>query len=402
MKQKISKKKLNNKRKRTKKKIIKKIYNLLGGAELPLGEDEKKNISFHFVYPNDDIFSNIDDDFNSDNFLNADYFTGKLNEKGGNLYYNIDHEEINMIFRYADQQQLTIFSIYPIKKIYVSNNVDRLTNGLFSRIVLLNEVDLSGAIHLKVIGIKSFYGNEQLTKVILGPALEQIQDLAFADCERLETVEFTNDGGNVLRIDKKAFYNCGNLKSIEINPNAKIDIPQSEAFALCHSLEEVKLPEVERIGPGTFRGCKNISKFILPNVKEGIDLSAFEDCINLDMEMTQMPMGKIANLEGCNPNIFLKFNIPLSARLLTGDEYPFELILTPKTIRNTLLNKSIVNMFKPKINIKKELKQSYPDLKKEHLTITCEGNDLSEGNNIIRFLRGEFDLNTIYITINPK
>ena len=193
-----------------------------------------------------------------------------------------------------------------------------------------------------------------------------------------------------------------NLKSIEINPNAKIDIPQSEAFALCHSLEEVKLPEVERIGPGTFRGCKNISKFILPNVKEGIDLSAFEDCINLDMEMTQMPMGKIANLEGCNPNIFLKFNILLKATLLTGDEYPFELVITPKTIRNTLLNKSIVNMFKRRIDIKKPLKKRYIDLKKEHLTITCEGNDLSEGNNIIRFLRGEFDLNTIYITINPK
>ena len=53
-------------------------------------------------------------------------------------------------------------------------------------------------------------------------------------------------------------------------------------------------------------------------------------------------------------------------------------------------------MFKPKINIKKELKKRYINLKKEHLTITCEGNDLSEGNNIIRFLRGEFDLNTIY------
>ncbi|MDF2537740.1 MAG: Fibronectin type domain [Herbinix sp.] len=58
----------------------------------------------------------------------------------------------------------------------------------------------------------------------------------------------------ITRIDKEAFRECRNLKSIEV-PDSVREI-QSCAFEECHSLERVSLPNgLKKIGYKVFYGC---------------------------------------------------------------------------------------------------------------------------------------------------
>lgn len=196
---------------------------------------------------------------------------------------------------------------------------------------------------IPVISIKygCFYKRDFVKHVDLPDTVQEIGDMAFFNCKKLQTVTIPNA---LSSIGRHAFYGCGNLKSLTLPdsishigrgvfsgcdklesislpngipvaggvfegwPNLKhIEIPQSEheimesafsgcsnltsvtlhdgitnikgnAFKNCVNLEEIILPEkLEDIGPGAFRGCSNLKKLVIPGDPQFVG-SAFYDC----------------------------------------------------------------------------------------------------------------------------
>ena len=81
----------------------------------------------------------------------------------------------------------------------------------------------------------------------------------------------------ITNIEKKAFYNCASLTSINI-PQTVTSIG-NDAFSYCASLKSINIPEkVTTIGDGAFGGCFSLVTVTLPENLESIGNYAFYFC----------------------------------------------------------------------------------------------------------------------------
>ena len=91
------------------------------------------------------------------------------------------------------------------------------------------------------------------------------------------------EGKPVTAIGKAAFFNCGNLTSIEIPEG--IESIGVQAFQLCKKLESVKIPaSVISIEERAFQSCSNLDSvtFAEGSRLETINNFAFNDCGTAD------------------------------------------------------------------------------------------------------------------------
>lgn len=316
-----------------------------------------------------------------------------LNSSINNLQYN-GRLYIDLNERYIDNCFSTIIKFYSlmgIKKVLFSNKIDNIPTYIFCNNKYLSEVDLSRCENLIHIRKNSFFKCQQLTEIVIPSSVESIGMAAFGECYNLRNIIIQNDGTKGLSINKKAFYGCLSLKNIEISPNARIDVVGDNAFGLCRSIGKIELKThnpIRSIGENVFSGCKNLKELILPSITNGIDVSAFENCFNLNVTMPDMPLSKIQKLEGCKAKI--NFFIPVSVTDLNGNNFDFELVLTPKLLRDSFLNTSkISKLFRSKINIKKQLREAHPNLHAESFDLICNNINLKTIDGLTRFLRGE-------------
>lgn len=94
------------------------------------------------------------------------------------------------------------------------------------------------------------------------------------------TVEYEGIEYDVISIGNEAFYNCGNLFSIEI-PNSITSIG-TYAFWVCNNLKSVEIPNsVTSIGSGAFSSCNKLSSVILPSNLTNLSSSIFSKCKSL-------------------------------------------------------------------------------------------------------------------------
>lgn len=96
-------------------------------------------------------------------------------------------------------------------------------------------------------------------KVRIGAGINKIGSCAFANCANLQEVVF--DGIDLTEIGWGAFYNCVRLKTISL-PISLNNI-ETIAFAECNSLPSVKIPERCRVGDKAFASCTNIQNIEL-------------------------------------------------------------------------------------------------------------------------------------------
>ena len=96
----------------------------------------------------------------------------------------------------------------------------------------------------------------------------------------------------VISIRESAFYNCKNLKEVNI-PVGVVTIGTS-AFNGCTSLPSVTIPDgVSIIDRGTFQGCSALTSVTIPNTVIEIGVSAFQDCSALPTVPIPVSVGKI-------------------------------------------------------------------------------------------------------------
>lgn len=77
-----------------------------------------------------------------------------------------------------------------------------------------------------------------------------------------------------------AFCDFNGLKSIDIPPS--VTMIDDEVFIQCRSLEEVNLPNIDRIGAALFQHCVSLKEIVIPDTVEIIDEGAFYLCENLE------------------------------------------------------------------------------------------------------------------------
>lgn len=115
---------------------------------------------------------------------------------------------------------------------------------------------------LQSIGYKSFAGCTALKGISIPTSVTKIDNSAFEDCRKMEQINF--DGSilkasisNLETIGDWAFYNCHNLKFLEI-PEGVTSIGDA-AFYGCTYLQDLKLPStLKSMGDNSFAMCENL------------------------------------------------------------------------------------------------------------------------------------------------
>lgn len=141
----------------------------------------------------------------------------------------------------------------------------------------------------------AYYGNQQITRVILPVGLKEIGSFAFCGCTRLCEV-FVPD--SVERIGESAFEKCSQLLTFSssaaiVGKRAfafcdrlrfvllpQIKELQMETFFHCSCLETLEIPKITQIGAGSFKGCHKLQDLSVLGVKV-IEEEAFAGCESL-------------------------------------------------------------------------------------------------------------------------
>lgn len=153
--------------------------------------------------------------------------------------------------------------------------------------------------------------SKDMTKLILCPQntpeiisipdeVLTIKEQSFFECNNLKQV---NIGKNVKYIDEAAFYGCKNLKTVNIGDSVKKI--RSYAFAECSSLEEFCVGKnVTYIGNGAFYNCNNLNKFTCLNKKIEFGADVFTQGLGLTFCVSD-------NSDACEYAVSNKFNFEI-------------------------------------------------------------------------------------------
>ncbi len=112
---------------------------------------------------------------------------------------------------------------------------------------------------------------------IEGVPVEEIDDSAFRNCEKLTSVTLPD---SVRRIGVRAFQSCYALKEIDL-PNGLEEIGSS-AFIWCSKLESVNIPgNVGVIKASAFSGCSSLKEVFIQDGVTAIEKNAFSGCTQI-------------------------------------------------------------------------------------------------------------------------
>ncbi|MDO4200176.1 MAG: leucine-rich repeat protein [Clostridia bacterium] len=119
--------------------------------------------------------------------------------------------------------------------------------------------------------------NNKIKSVVIRGGIQTISGDIFSGNQNLEEVKVENDAV----IDKYAFHNCVNLKTVELS--SKVRYIWGYAFQGCKNLRAINIPEgVENIYVYTFQGCTSLEKIAIPSSVENIYGYAFSGCKSLE------------------------------------------------------------------------------------------------------------------------
>lgn len=229
------------------------------------------------------------------------------------------------------------FSCTLIKKVILSDSLERLEYGTFQSCNLLEEINFPSK--LASIGDCCFRG-AGISKAVFGESLREIGALAFDNCKKLYIAELPEsmeiigsfafedtlietlvipEGLSV--IGYRAFGNCKKLETLHFNAkNCKVErymadgteeldyenLKEASPFYGC-SIKEIFLGEgITSIGGGsalygTFEDCSEIESVIIPDTVSQIGAAAFKNCSSLETAVISDSVTEIADdaFEGC-------------------------------------------------------------------------------------------------------
>lgn len=118
--------------------------------------------------------------------------------------------------------------------------------------------------------------NYTVPETYLGLPVVAVSDYAFSGCEELTGITLPS---SVTTVGIGAFYNCSNLKSVELLGAVTV---KESAFAECTSLKRVSFADSLRtLESYAFENCSSIEEITLPEGLEKIEFGAFEGCSSI-------------------------------------------------------------------------------------------------------------------------
>ncbi len=169
---------------------------------------------------------------------------------------------------------VAFFTILP-RQIYELNNSGTYTltdvRGMAKTVEVnekYNDKDVT------IVGIRAFYKNERIQKIILPKTITKIERLAFSECKNLKEINLLN----VNMLERNSFSYCGSLTNINFNGK----YIGASSFYGCENLEDIGFgSNLIDIGSYAFAKTK-IKKIILPNTLKNISIDAFADMPSLE------------------------------------------------------------------------------------------------------------------------
>ncbi|MBR6185028.1 MAG: leucine-rich repeat domain-containing protein [Clostridia bacterium] len=157
----------------------------------------------------------------------------------------------------------------------ITNNKATITKYIGSG----GDVVIPSALHgatVTAIGKKAFYNCRNVKSVEVSDAVLTIGEAAFYNCSNMKSITFS---GNVKTIAESTFWGCSSLKSIKI-PSG-VAIIADYAFYNCDSLATVTIPKtVREIGKYAFSNTR-LSTVTIPEGVQKIHYNAFSGCSSL-------------------------------------------------------------------------------------------------------------------------
>ena len=178
-----------------------------------------------------------------------------------------------------------------LKNVTLGDQITNIPENTFYGCTSLYDITIPE--NVKEISSSAFYGCTSLKNVTIlrkktSSNLDKlrINDQSFYGCTALESVTVPNAG--LYSIGEEAFYNCINLKNVNIN--GQVDNIQRYAFANCKNLSNITMGtsyneettfniNADYIEEYAFSGCTKLTNLIIDSRK--IEKYSFNECIGL-------------------------------------------------------------------------------------------------------------------------
>ena len=125
---------------------------------------------------------------------------------------------------------------------------------------------------------------------------EGVTVIAAYTCKDFEELENLTLPSTLVTIEKFAFYNCPNLKTVDFTRCKHLKEIGENAFTYCKKLEEVDFSlstQLKRIGDNTFAYCKKLQNIVLPDSVTFIGQKAFVSCKALRLVVLPASLKKL-------------------------------------------------------------------------------------------------------------
>lgn len=168
-----------------------------------------------------------------------------------------------------------------LSNVTLTENILTIGANAFQGCTALENFDLPKS--LKTIDTYAFEGSG-ITSVVIGPYVTMVGTYAFANCESLETLDFDNNGMEILTLSDYAFYDCDNLTDVTLARRVSVRYKLNKAGNKYTS-------STPAIGKYCFANCENLTNLNFDQTgskKQGgatfcltLGANAFENCSSL-------------------------------------------------------------------------------------------------------------------------
>ena len=122
---------------------------------------------------------------------------------------------------------------------------------------------------------KFYLNNVLVENLVIPDSVTSISFAAFYNCTELKSIELV-ENSNLTNIGKSAFCGCTGLTSIEFAENSKLTSIGQYAFYECTAITSVTIPNsVTSIGDDAFYGCTGLTSITLPFVGGSKDTNTY-------------------------------------------------------------------------------------------------------------------------------
>ncbi|EAX97656.1 surface antigen BspA-like [Trichomonas vaginalis G3] len=243
-----------------------------------------------------------------------DTTTNLVFKQNSNFYINQDY----VILTKDNSTLVQYIGGNEAKEISVHSNVNEIKASAFSNKNLLAKVIFTSDSKLRIIQNNAFYNCQNMKFIELPAQLTIIKDSAFFNCSKLESISLSFCD----TIGISSFENCKNLKSVSMEDSPLTSIPKS-CFSGCSSLTNIKLPSLlTTIDQSSFFGCSSLSKVTFHDKISSIGDSSFKQC-NLQQVDISFCINLTEITENCFSDNLLLTEIKLPQNITTLGSYCF-------------------------------------------------------------------------------